>query len=109
MNIRPIKESDFNQVNIMLPKMWLLHSSNTDLVSKEGVKRINPMKYLKNMIKNKNQKGFVAVTGRKIVGFIRCEIKKCPDFYKYRHEIYVDDLIVLEEYRNKGVATRLIE
>ena len=36
-------------------------------------------------------------------------MEKWFDCYKDRYGIYVDDLIVSEEYRDRGVATRLIE
>lgn len=44
---------------------------------------------------------FVAKEDNKIVGIIMG--------HSYYKEVYIDDLIVLEEYRNKHIGTKLIE
>ena len=105
ITIRAFVKKDIQEVEKLLPEMWFLHSLNSDLVSKEKLERLNVQEYLKEIIQKKNQKGFVAVIKNKIVGFIQCEKKKCPDFYKENKELYLDDLIVLKDYRNKGIAT----
>jgi ribosomal protein S18 acetylase RimI-like enzyme len=106
--IRPIAKSDFKQVSNFLPEMWFSHSSNSDLVSKDNLAQLNPQEYLEELSQDKNQEGFVAILDNKIAGFIRCEIKDCPDFYSFKKELYVDDLIVLEDFRKQGIATKLI-
>ena len=108
VQIRKMKTGDFNEINTFLPKMWFFHASSSALINKNALNRIDLQKYLFNIYQNKNQEGFVAVLEGRIIGFIRCEIKNCPDFYSFQKELYVDDLIVLKKFRKKGVATKLI-
>lgn len=108
VKIRQLNKNDFKQVEQFLPEMWFMHSNNSNLVDESNLKEMSVSEYLDDILKDNNQEGFVAVAQNIIVGFIRCEKQKCPDFYKEEYEVYIDDLIVLEQYRNKGIATKLI-
>ena len=107
--IRSLDKNDFEQVGSFLPEMWFSHSSNSDLISKKKLENLSLPKCLNDIIQDKKQKGFVAVVNNEVVGFIRCEIKKCPEFYTFKNELYMDDLIILKEYRDQGIATKLLE
>ncbi len=109
IKIRSLIKSDFEQIKDFLPSMWFAHSANSYLVSEKRLKQLSVIKYLKKVLDDKNQQGYVAIHGTNIVGFIKCEKQKCPDFYQYKHEVYIDDLIVLEKYRRGGIATNLIK
>jgi len=108
IKIRKLEQEDFKQVEKFLPEMWFMHSNNSNLVDESNLKETSVIEYLDDILKDNNQIGFVAIFENNIVGFIRCEKQKCPDFYKEEFEIYIDDLIVLKQYRNKGIATQLI-
>jgi len=106
---RSLKKSDFEQIKDFLPSMWFAHSTNSDLVSEKRLKQQSVIKYLQKVLDAKNQQGYVATHEKKVVGFIKCEKRKCPDFYHHKHEVYIDDLIVLDNYKRKGIATNLIK
>ncbi len=107
--LRLLKKSDFKQIKDFLPSMWFTHSTNSDLVSENYLKQLSVTKYLQKVLDDKNQQGYVAIHEEKIVGFIKCEKRKCPSFYHRKYEIYIDDLIVLEDYRRRGIATSLVK
>lgn len=106
--VRLVTENDFEQIAGFLPDMWLSHALNSKLVNKEGLLKLDVLEYLKQVYRDQKQRGFIAMCENKIIGFIRCEIRDCPDYYNFKDEIYIDDLIVLKAFRKQGVATELI-
>jgi len=54
-----------------------------------------------------NQKGFVAVDGEKIVGFAALLIE--PKFWQCGSVGHIEDVAVLPEYRQQGVASDLLK
>jgi len=108
LTIRPLLKKDIKQVSSFLSEMWFFHAENSSLINAKNLKKLNVNTYLKKIFKSKNQTAFVASLDNEIVGFVRCEIKKCPSFYYSKKEVYIDDLIVLEKFQKKGLAKKLI-
>ena len=108
MSIEVLVENDIAAVASILPKMWLSHTAS-DLVSESNLKSMSAYKYLKEALDDPNQILYVARINNEVAGFIRCEIRETPHFYKERKEAYIDDLIVVEKYRRQGIATKLVE
>lgn len=111
VRIRELEGSDIGSgLKEMLLGMWVMHAdSSSHLISKEKLLSMDMDGYLEKCIVDSNQRGYVAVTDSRVVGLIRCEVKKLPEFYVTDKELYVDDLVVHEDYRKQGVATELIE
>ncbi len=61
-----------------------------------------------NIIKNKEM--FVAKIEEKIVGYVLLSSKEGKkNGYRYRKELDIDAIGVDEDYRNKGIGTRLVD
>ena len=108
VKISILNEKEIKHVANLLPEMWFSHEQSK-LISKDNLKRISVLDYIKKTLEDKNQIFFVAKDDGKVIGTIRCEIKKTPDFYKKSKEAYIDDLIIDKKFRNKGIATELVK
>lgn len=65
-------------------------------------------KGIREEIKMKHCKFFVAVVDDKIVGYARGEIKHSPNFFFKKVKTgYLHSLVVMKKYRGKGIASQL--
>src|SRR5699024_8128944 len=64
-------------------------------------------RYLKSMLSNENFIALAAFSGVQIIGGLAAYVLQ--KFEQERTEIYIYDIAVAEEYRRRGVASRLIE
>jgi GNAT superfamily N-acetyltransferase len=108
MLIEQLIAKDVSSAALLLPPMWLLHTES-ELISKEKLKAMSALDYVKKGLKSKNQVFFVAKIDEQIIGIIRCEIKPAPHYYHEKKTAFLDDLIVIEKYRKQGIATALIK
>lgn len=64
--------------------------------------------YFKNLYNKKNNALFIAID-EKIIGYLYVKINTSDNGPEVDHEALIDGLFVEENYRNKKVATKLIE
>lgn len=108
VTIRELEREDFDQVKEILPKMRFLHSQNSHLVSDLKLKETSLESYLTKILSEESQKWFVAIHNKNIIGFVKCTIQKCPSFYKELKELYIDDIVVKEEYHRQWIWSQLV-
>lgn len=65
--------------------------------------------YFENLYTKNNNILYIALEENKIIGYIYVRIITSDNGPEIEHESLIDGLYVLEEYRNNGVATSLIE
>lgn len=108
MDIRKAKEKDILQINKLF---WEL---DTDAIKHqpEHFKRGERTEdYLMEIINNQKSDFLVAALGDEIVGFsllYEKEVKGLSLLIPCKYA-YLQDFIVKEEYRNRGIGTRLLE
>jgi len=107
--IHPLEEKDIEHLKEILLPMWLMHAEKkSGLWSQEEIKEADFKKIFSEYIDSPKKIFYVATTpDNKIVGTIDGEIEETPCFYKEKRSLYISDLMVLDDFRNKGVATTL--
>ena len=64
--------------------------------------------YFENLYLDNDKVLFIDIEDEKIVGYIYVKINKLDDSNKNNLEAFIDGLYVIEGYRNRGIATNLI-
>lgn len=109
LEIRELGKKDIEIVLPIIQKMFLEHDlAEPNLFSPNSISTEKIRKYLEEAIDDKDCKVFVALIDQEIVGTIRATIKDAPSFYKDNRLGYIDDLVVKEEYRRRGIGGELI-
>lgn len=96
MNIRRAEEKDYKE---LMP----LYNG---LVGEDRYSRHDNDSFA-TVLKNPNSFIFVAEDGGRIIGFATCSIRTIVRYPKPIAEL--DELFVLEEYRNRGIGKQLVE
>ncbi len=111
IEIRELETKDIPQLESLIAPMWLMHAnSEPKILDVEAFKKFKVSEYFADALKHKNQRVLIAKTSEKVVGCLRLEIEKAGKEYSYTGDIlYLDDLVVAPRYRNRGIATMLIE
>jgi ribosomal protein S18 acetylase RimI-like enzyme len=65
-------------------------------------------KRLKNKLKKRNYRFFIAEDRGKPVGFIGGSISKLPKFYKYHRRGEIGPIFIRQGYRKKGIGSKLV-
>lgn len=108
--IRELKDSDIPVLLPHLQEMFVMHdTAEPDLFEPHSFSTEQIEEYLGEALTNENEKVFIAEVDGKLAGTIRAEIKTPPTFYKHKKIGYLDDLVVLQDFRRKGIAKALIE
>lgn len=66
-------------------------------------------KHVTKKIRARNYAIFVAEADGKVVGHVIARIDKGPPIYVHDRKVYVDELVVEEAYRGKGVGKKLLK
>jgi GNAT superfamily N-acetyltransferase len=108
--IRYLQESDIEAFIPGLKSMWLQHSANhPNLISSSFLENTDIEGYLQNSLRKKEEFVLVAICKDIPVGMMRVEEQELEDFFIHKKCFFLDDAIVLDNYRRRGVATLLME
>ena len=106
--IRLANENDINDILVLLHEVHDIHA-----MKRPDIFKNNTTKYQKKdiieILKDENKPIFVFADQEKVVGYAFCivkDIKNDNNLQDYRY-IFIDDLCVEEEYRNKFIGTEL--
>lgn len=107
--IRRALDKDINQILVLLKDVLNIHYElRKDLFIKDSTKYTS--QELEEIIKDDNRPIYVYVEEDKVLGYIFCVIKDINNNNMVKHrELYIDDLCVLKETRNKGIGKKLVE
>ncbi|MCC7570980.1 GNAT family N-acetyltransferase [Candidatus Micrarchaeota archaeon] len=107
MMIRPAKREDILEMGKMYEIVAEVHKEYHPIfheVENCGVNAVTT-----NYIDNRNGIAFVAEENSEIVGFAGAQIKLMPETFKIKYTLHLTDVVVLPEYRGKGIGLKLIE
>jgi GNAT superfamily N-acetyltransferase len=108
--VRKLRTSDIEIFEKELRSMWLQHSQkHPNLISSELLKETDIKEYLESSLRKKTEFVLVALSGIEPVGIMKVEEQKLEDFFHYKRCFFLDDVVVLPDFRRKGVATFLME
>ena len=99
--IRDLTISDFEIVESIVAKLHKIHVNNRPDFYIENEHPINNKEY-KTMLNSNDKINIAYLVDDKIAGVCLATIKD-----KIEKSIYIDDIFVLEEFRQQGIATKL--
>jgi ribosomal protein S18 acetylase RimI-like enzyme len=107
--VRRAVKDDFNSL-----KEIKLLSKKEELKYSESIKPIDENKedyfrYLKKDLKYINRGLFMALSGDRVVGMILAQYYSPLPISKYCRKGYISNLFVVKDFREKGIAKKLIE
>lgn len=107
--IRKVENKDIREILTILKEVLNVHYElRNDLFIKDSTKYTS--KELEEIIKDSSKPVYVYEEDNKVIGYIFCVIKDVNNNNMIKHkELYIDDLCVLKEYRNKGIGKELLE
>jgi aminoglycoside 6'-N-acetyltransferase I len=100
-DIMEIRKATVDDINIVIQLALLLYNDNTfnDLLYK-----------MKVTLSNENNVVFLAYENLKYVGFAHCSLRyDYVEGTKSGNVGYLEGILVIEEYRNKGISKMLVE
>ena len=110
MDIRFAKPEDIAGILVLLKQVGRVHHEGRPDIFRQGAQKYGASQVISMLNSNKTPI-FVAVTGRKVVGYCFCVIKEhINDPVIADHtELYIDDLCVDENCRGKGIGKAIYE
>ncbi len=101
IEIEEIKIEEYNKLKDIISKQQLYHY-NLNGPYKERFLRINEINFQEFMKKKSKSMTYVAVKQNTIIGFSSAYINN-------HNEGFVEDLFIVEKYRNKSIGTKLFK
>jgi len=108
--IRPGRIKDKKQVLEIWEELMEYHIgiSSIDYEMKDDAPELF-LKFFENNVRSRNKKAVVAEEDGKVIGYVLGAIQERPPLFKTTHHAFITDAAVLQENRNKGVGTKLLE
>lgn len=108
---RAQRETDFQRVVELAHPMWLTHADEEpEFLRRSYLENYDIKAYFQKCFDNPDKNAlFVAEEDGKVVGIVRAEMVEIDGMFVEQKAIYVDDLVVDEKYRKRGIARRLLE
>lgn len=109
--IRKGTRDDIPEIKKCLIDSWVNHAKNvSNLLDEDRMRKSDIDGYYKKAFANPETSFiFIAEVDGKFAGFQRSDIQEIPNFFKYNKILYLDDIYVLPEFREQGIATKLIQ
>lgn len=101
--IKPVKANNLNKPNINT-FIDLIYEHFLDLLKYPTLK--HSKNEIKRLISNQNFRGYLVYVNNSIIGYLLGEIMLLND---KRHVFYISYIYVAPSYRNKGIASTLLE
>lgn len=101
--IRELTLNDFEIAENIIARLHKIHVENRPDFYKENERPIDKKEY-RQLLKSQDKINLAFVVDNKITGICLATVKN-----RIEKSIYIDDIFVLEEFRHRGIATRLFE
>ena len=111
INIRRACITDYAQINNLFWQSDLYHYRNEPYIYEKSNERARSKEYIESLINDKASIFIVLEIENKIIGFLYAyeETKGGLPFHKKRKYIVIDNIVVDEEYQNKGYGKKLLD
>jgi len=112
MRIRFGEKSDLPEIGALIKGLWVMHAENNLKFMNEkrikGYTEKHILKYLSVCFK-KPQKSYLLIAEEEgiIAGFLKIDIIKIQPFFIENKVLYLDDIYVKSEFREKGISKLL--
>ena len=111
INIRKASVSDYEQINNLFWQSDLYHYRNEPYIYEKSNEHDRNKEYIESLINDKASIFLVLEIENKIIGFLYAyeETKGGLPFHKKRKYIVIDNIVVDENYQNKGYGKKLLD
>ncbi len=100
---------DLTFIRKSLVDSWEEHAKNVpELLDKERLVSFESEEFYIKSLKNNSGSILIAEMDDKSVGLIVAYINKLGYFFTHRQTLYIDDIYIVKNYRNMGIAQALI-
>lgn len=113
MNIllREASREDYDAVCILLAQGDRFHAEALPQIFRPIEGPARSREYFEKILDNENAAIFVAEQNVVLIGMIQCDMRSVPELSLLvpRHFAYIDNLVVSERFRHRGVGLALVE
>jgi GNAT superfamily N-acetyltransferase len=110
ISIRKANQEDIPFIKECLADSWTSHAKHEpNLLDEERMRQSDVEGYYSPAMTDNHIHILIAEFERQVAGFIRADEQTIPAFFRYNKILFIDDLYVLQEFRNQGVAKILIQ
>lgn len=105
VDVRPIKKQDYEAVSDMMHELWRIHAAKSRHINGTYLEKHDARKELRK----KGKIILVAEANCRAVGYAYLSIEKAEDYFNFKKYLYLDEILVSEGYRGRGVGRKLLE
>ncbi len=109
MEIRHVRESDFDQVARLRHRLWELHAVHSALISKQTLAEADAATELHDSMLARRSVVFVAADENLVAGYAKADLRNSESWLKHRQHLWLDEVFVDPAYRRLGLATELVQ
>ena len=106
--IRAASQRDLATVGDLWVEMMTFHAALDARFSIPPHGRANYIRNLRNNLRDDNFRVFVAVEGRRVIGYVMGYIGENPPIFTQQRYGFIADLCVTQVYRQRGVGEKLV-
>jgi ribosomal protein S18 acetylase RimI-like enzyme len=110
LNIRKANMEDFAKINILFWQSDIYHYNNEPYIYEKTAEGCRTREYIESLINDKKSIFIVLEKGKEIIGFLYAyeETKGHLPFHRKRKYIVLDNIVIVENYRNNGYGEKLL-
>jgi ribosomal protein S18 acetylase RimI-like enzyme len=109
MQVRKARLADIEQVTDLSLTMQKYHVTFDRVFALTKNARKGLAGFLERCVRSRNKLLIVAEEDKEIVGYALATLSSRPPIFLRKEFGFIEDVFVSEEYRNRGIATRMLE
>jgi hypothetical protein len=102
---------DIPRIEELLKESWIEHArQEPDMLDEDTMRREDVEKYYKDGLSDPTNTFIrIAEIGGQLVGVLRADIKNIEPFFKHQKVLWLDDVVVLKQFRRKRIIDQLLK
>jgi ribosomal protein S18 acetylase RimI-like enzyme len=110
IHFRDATVGDIPKIKELLISSWVEHARNEpEMLDEERMRSSNVEAYYQKALSNPKVFVKIAEVNGQFAGFLRADIKNESSFFKYPRFLWIDDIAVINTFRNQKVGHFLIK
>jgi diamine N-acetyltransferase len=109
ITFRKASNEDIPLIKECLTDSWVEHArQEPKLLDEERMRQSKIDEYYQKALKSNESYVFIAEVDGVFAGFVKVDKAEISPFFRFNKILFIDDIYVLPEFRNKGVAFKLM-